>query len=247
MQTKDINELDGIDEWIYPLRQFIDIATRYEIKGVFNSVRPGREFSTIFEYYVNVGKNCYDHFKKEFEKQLTESTNPKYVLVRVRNEFLPMIQQYKEWFERNKKDTEIFEPYNPYRYMLDLMISTEAEIGSYVKSIKSTSLRNDSLPPLPHCFLDQTYFYNTLLIDPRIKEYYEIHENGSYQWIESKSLLGGLAVRLYDRGKIDKDVIKTNQDLARVFCPFFNISFNEKQEKQFQPDRAQTYKFSFIQ
>jgi len=131
MRIKDINELDGIDEWIYPLRQFIDIATRYDIKGIFNTVRPGHEYSMIFEYYVNSGRNCFDHFKKEFEKQMIESTNPKYVLVRVKNEFLPMIQQYKQWFERNKKETEIFEPHNPYGYMLELMISTEAELEHF--------------------------------------------------------------------------------------------------------------------
>ena len=100
------------------------------------------------------------------------------------------------------------------------------------------------LPPLPDCFIDKEYF-NKLLKIPQVAENFTILENGSYKWTKNKNLLAGLAVKLLDKGKLIP-AIKTNQDLARVFCPFFNVQYNEKEEKSFQPFRAETEPFNFI-
>ena len=113
-------------------------------------------------------------------------------------------------------------------------------IGDQV--IKKTT--DEILPSLPDCFNDKEYFWQ-LIQNPRIADYYTILDNGSYNWIANKDLLAGLAVTLLRKDKLSP-VIKTNQDLARVFCPFFNVKYNEKEEKSFQQNRAKTYLFDFI-
>lgn len=103
---------------------------------------------------------------------------------------------------------------------------------------------NKTFPALPDCFIDKDYF-SELLKKPVISDHFTIQENGSYKWHGKKYLLGSLAVWLLNNSKLISD-IKTNQDLAKVFCPFFNVRFNEYQEKQFQPDRIDFNYFDFL-
>lgn len=101
-------------------------------------------------------------------------------------------------------------------------------------------------PLLPDCFIDKQYFLN-LLKNPLIEDLYTIWDDGSYHLKnDKKASLGGLAQRLLDIGKL-KDFIKTSQDLAKVFCPFFNVKYNPKEDKQFQPSRSKLYDFDFIE
>lgn len=102
----------------------------------------------------------------------------------------------------------------------------------------------NDLPSLPDCFIDKNYF-TKILEHPNISELFTIQENGSYKWNYEKARLGALAVRLLNKGKLIPD-IKTNQDLAKVFCLFFNVTFNEKHEKQFEAERINKYDFDFI-
>lgn len=72
-----------------------------------------------------------------------------------------------------------------------------------------------------------------------IKEYYTVLSDGSYRWAERKKIyLAYLAQKLRNKDKLI-DALKTNQDLARAFCPCFNVKFNAVHEKQFETDRAE--------
>lgn len=100
-------------------------------------------------------------------------------------------------------------------------------------------------PDLPDCFIDKNYFLE-VLDNPRVRELYTVMANGSYQWTDKKMNLAGFAIRLYSTGKLNNEIIKSNQDLAKVFCPFFNVRFDIKGDKQFQANRADLSIFDFI-
>jgi hypothetical protein len=104
---------------------------------------------------------------------------------------------------------------------------------------------NKTFPALPDCFIDKNYFPE-LLKDPKISDHFTKMGNGSFKWNSEKARLGALAVRLFNKGKLIPEIKWTNQDLAKVFCPFFNVTFNEKHEKQFEADRIDKYSFDFI-
>ena len=100
-------------------------------------------------------------------------------------------------------------------------------------------------PPLPKCFVDEEYFWN-LLKHPIIEELYTKLEDGTYIWKKNKKKhLAALAHRLKDR-KLNKDIIKTSQDLAKVFCPFFNVKYDAKGDKTFAPVSNTINIFDFI-
>lgn len=101
------------------------------------------------------------------------------------------------------------------------------------------------LPSLPDCFIDKSYF-SEILKHPKISDLFTIMENDSYKWTANKARLGGLAIWLLNNKKLNPDLNLTNQDLAKIFCPFFSVTFNEKSEKQFQTNRADIYYFNFL-
>jgi hypothetical protein len=128
------------------------------------------------------------------------------------------------------------------RFKWLIFLKTMIEAGEYNK--KADVKKN--LLPLPECFLDQKYF-TTILSNPKVSDLFTKHDDGSYNLKKGKkAYLAGLAHRLWDTGKLNKKVLKNHQDLARVFCPFFNAVFNENEEKQFQSERAKTDYFNFI-
>lgn len=127
----------------------------------------------------------------------------------------------------------------PYNDWLDFLENKLKEISEGVPKVKI------EYPPLPECFNDKSYFVS-LIKSPRINELFDIHTDGTYHLKNNKkSYLAGLAHQLLNLGKLVND-IKTSQDLARVFCPFFNVNYNAIEEKQFQPDRAKTDYFDFL-
>jgi hypothetical protein len=116
-------------------------------------------------------------------------------------------------------------------------ISTKIENNAKSKSNLNTNYEK-KFPPLPECFLNPTDFKRIFNI-PQIADIYEVHEDGTYHLKSGKKIyLACLAQRLRDKGKLIEE-IKSNQDLARTFCPYFNIEFNSKHEKQFEPDRIE--------
>lgn len=107
-------------------------------------------------------------------------------------------------------------------------------------SVTENKNPNKSLPPLPECFID-TSFWTALLLNPEIKDLYELND-GQYRWIARKNQLSGLALRLSQKGKL-KEGFEGGEGLARIFCSFFNVKFCPK---EFQPGRANTDFFRWI-
>jgi hypothetical protein len=142
-------------------------------------------------------------------------------------------------------------PYN-WPYPIHQEIKTEYRLKEYlttsgiiIRLLENKFIDNKNLPLLPDCFRDKQYFLNILQI-PSIEDLYIISEDGSYHLKDrKKAQLGALAFRLYELGKL-KDFIKTTQDLAKVFCTFFNVRFDSKYEKSFQLSRTELYDFDFI-
>jgi hypothetical protein len=114
-------------------------------------------------------------------------------------------------------------------------ISSQIENNTKPKNNSNTDHKK-KFPPLPECFLNPTDF-NKVFSIPQIADIYVIHKDGTYHLKRGRKIyLACLAQRLKDRGKLIEE-IKSNQDLARTFCPYFNIKFNSKHEKQFEPER----------
>jgi hypothetical protein len=133
------------------------------------------------------------------------------------------------------------------RFQWLIIMFRNVESKSYNTEIEKPDwIPKPKFPPLPDCFSDMDYFINVILKNPKVSDLFTVDEKGLYYLKKNKkAYLGGLAVRLLNIGKL-KYFIKTNQDLARVFCPFFHVEFNPVEEKQFQPDRAKTDLYSFI-
>ena len=98
--------------------------------------------------------------------------------------------------------------------------------------------------PLPKCFIDKK-IWEGLLLDPRLQDCYEKIDNETYRWTREKNLLSGLAFRLLHKQKLI-DSIKSGQDLAKIFCPYFGIEYDLKDDRSFRPDRAMINRFDWI-
>jgi hypothetical protein len=114
---------------------------------------------------VKNGRANFEMFKKDLREKLSQSVNPDIILKDVKGEFDEMILQYKQWYEVNKESTLIFEPHNPYRLMLELVLSTEKEIQKYSPKSK------------PGRKVKELKSYNKLFKDPivsdKVKEIFE--------------------------------------------------------------------------
>lgn len=125
----------------------------------------------------------------------------------------------------------------------DLIKAFQTEINLRGQNNEENISKN--YPSLPDAFRDKEYF-NKVLSFIKVSDLYTLYDNKTYHLKKGKKVyLAGLAQRLLDTGKLI-DEIKTSQDLARVFCPFFHVKFNQNEEKQFQPDRAKVEYFDFI-
>ena len=109
---------------------------------------------------------------------------------------------------------------------------------------KENTTKNDILPPLPECFIDAK-FWNALLLDPRLKDQYEKVDNEKFKWIGKKNLLSGLAFKLLNKHKLI-DSINSGQQLAKIFCSYFGVKFDLKDDRTFRPERALIDRFDWI-
>lgn len=112
--------------------------------------------------------------------------------------------------------------------------------------IKSPTIKlNKTVPDFKDCFVNYDDFLK-ILKHPQIEELYNFdNATKKYIWKGAKTELAGFAFRLRDSFYL-LDNNMSGQDLAKLFCPFFNVKFNSKEEKQFQPDRAKEERFKFI-
>jgi hypothetical protein len=114
----------------HELRQFIDLATRWQIETVYKSKTENNPYS-IFDDYIKNSRNKFELFSSQLNKKLTESTNWKAIEIDLHHRFLPMLNQYIDWYDLHKKQTVIFAPYNPYEIMFSVIESTKTEILKY--------------------------------------------------------------------------------------------------------------------
>lgn len=113
-------------------------------------------------------------------------------------------------------------------------------------SIDSIPLSDNLQDPDLSPFFKDRKVWADLIKDPRVRDHFEIMSNGNFKWIGDKNLLAGFAHRLKNKGKLIESII-TNQDLARIFCKYFHVSFNSSEEKSFQPSRIKIEGFYWIQ
>lgn len=127
-----INNNEEIERWYseYELRQFIDMAVRWGIDGIYKDRSEGRPFS-IFTYFVENARNNYDKFCNQINKKLTKNQQWTSIEIDVKQRFLPMLNQYLEWYKNHKPEFEKFQPYCPYTLMFSIIESTKAEILKY--------------------------------------------------------------------------------------------------------------------
>lgn len=114
----------------YDLRQFIDMAVRYKIEGVFKSRTKSQPFS-VFSFFVENARNNFDLFANQLNTKLTQNENWKAIEIDVKYRFLPMLNQYLNWYKENKTELEKFQPLCPYSIMLSVIESTKAVILEY--------------------------------------------------------------------------------------------------------------------
>ncbi|NQY10436.1 MAG: hypothetical protein HRT71_13100 [Flavobacteriales bacterium] len=111
----------------HELRGFIDMAVRFGIDGVYGSRTKTNPFS-IFERHVSKARGNYKNFDNQFHKRLRNSTNIDEIGRELNSKFLTGINIYIDWYDKNKKELEKFQPKCPYTEMLDVIEMTKREI-----------------------------------------------------------------------------------------------------------------------
>ena len=122
----------------YELRGVIDIATRYEIESIYKSSRISNNHFSLFNPFLTTARENFDSFCYQLREKLANTQNWKPIEIDLKNRFLVMINQYLEWYEINKKETEKFEPYNPYNLMFNIIERTKNEILKYFPDIEGS-------------------------------------------------------------------------------------------------------------
>ena len=122
----------------YELRGVIDIATRYEIESIYKSSRISNNHFSLFNPFLTTARENFDSFCYQLREKLANTQNWKPIEIDLKYRFLVMINQYLEWYEINKKETEKFEPYNPYNLMFNIIERTKNEILKYFPDIEGS-------------------------------------------------------------------------------------------------------------
>jgi len=135
----------------YNLREFIGIATRYSINGLFKS-RTKELMYPIVGHNLQNARQLYETFRTSLQKEFDNPINGKGFEIDIKDRFLPMISIYNKWYKKNSAEFEKFEPYNFYKLMYGIMESTEHEINKYFKldSKSNTSVKQISNQAVNH-------------------------------------------------------------------------------------------------
>ena len=143
-----LSNQNKIENHEYHLRQFIDIATRWNIDGIFRNVTPTSPFSPILEGFVLNARGLYEGFRHGLVNELTDKANWKAHELDIRDRFLPMINGYLNWFQEHKTETEVFGGYNPYKNMYEIIVSTKSEILKYFPDSPTQETKEPDLPSI---------------------------------------------------------------------------------------------------
>lgn len=137
-----MNELNTLetntetDIWYseYELRQSIDIAIRWPVKTVYQNKNENNPYS-VFAHDINNQRKNYELFCSQLKKRLTDNSNWKVIEIDLYDKFILMLDLYIEWYNTNKKETEIFGNYNPYNMIYSVVESTKKEILKFFPDI----------------------------------------------------------------------------------------------------------------
>ena len=117
------------------LSHFTNISTRYKIEALYNLKTKDKLYPIVGDE-VQFGMDSFDKFKQELKNELEKlGKQENWVIIEktMKNDFLPIINHYFEWYEKNKEETQKFEPANFYEWMYEVMRSTEKEINKWFK------------------------------------------------------------------------------------------------------------------
>ncbi len=126
----------------YELRQFIDMAMRWDIEGIYKNRTQNNPFS-IFDNYVKHASENFEKFSAQLNKKLTENNNWKAIEILLKDRFLKMINSYLLWYEQNKPEFEKFKPLCPYTLMFAIIESTKKEILIYFPDTLLTEMEQE--------------------------------------------------------------------------------------------------------
>lgn len=115
---------------LHNLRSFIDRATRWPINNVhITETNP----YGVFKEFIDHLPNYFYSFQEELLNELTSLPNIKPFEIDITDNFLPLIDKYKNWYKAHKNETEKYGPHNPYKLMFEDMGCTKREINKYFK------------------------------------------------------------------------------------------------------------------
>jgi len=123
-----------IENHEYNLRQFIDIAIRWNINGIYKSQTSNSPFG-IMDYYVINARSFFEDFRNQLRLEFDKQENEKGFEIDIKDRFLIGIKDYKNWYiDKETEINKLFGETNLYSSMLEIMLSTEREINKYYPS-----------------------------------------------------------------------------------------------------------------
>jgi hypothetical protein len=128
----------------YELRNFIHMALRWKIEGIYKSRTAQKPFS-VFTYMIENARENFDKFCTQLNRKLTGTNNWKAIEIDLKYRFLPMINQYLEWYNINQIEFKKFEPYCPYTLMQSIVESTKDEILKYFPESNTALLHQKTI------------------------------------------------------------------------------------------------------
>lgn len=133
-----MDNVNNIDFWYSEneLRDFIRGATtRHSIESIKKSISDFYPYSSFFDYTITNARENYELFINQLRDKLSKSQNWKAIEIDVIERFIPMIENYKEWFKLNQNEINTIKDNNPYEIMLDVIKMTEKAIYKYFSGI----------------------------------------------------------------------------------------------------------------
>ena len=99
----------------YPLRQFIDMASRWAIDAVYKNRTEQNPYS-VFKHFIEEARENYELFRTQLNRKLTENENWRAIGIDLKHRFLIEIDSYINWYNEHAEELEKFEPYIIHRF-----------------------------------------------------------------------------------------------------------------------------------
>lgn len=106
------------------------MAIRWNPEGIYKERTEERPYS-LFTHDVKIARGNLDKFRSQLTEMLSNKPNWKAMELDLQSRFMVMLDQYINWYAKNKEALEKFKPKCPYTFMLDIVQSTKREILKY--------------------------------------------------------------------------------------------------------------------